>query len=253
MIFIARIFCFSFLYRYYEAQSYLTNEFFMKQISSIADPILESIEVAECGDPLVNVKSLGTLAYGPPPDTPLTKGDYTFMRQGVYERLLKAQTLLPGGWRFRLYEGYRSIQVQTLLFDDHFAELKYAHPDATDQWLFDETARLVSPVKFLDGHANIPPHNTGAAVDVELLDEAGELVDMGMACKDWLIVDPNLCNSETPMINELQRANRAILFRVMREVGFVNYFREWWHFSYGDRLWAYLLDKPNALYGPTSH
>ena len=31
--------------------------------------------------------------------------------------------------------------------------------------------------------------------------------------------------------------------------GFVNYPAEWWHFSYGDKLWAAYSNKKSAMYG----
>jgi D-alanyl-D-alanine dipeptidase len=39
------------------------------------------------------------------------------------------------------------------------------------------------------------------------------------------------------------------LIDAMRAAGFVNYPTEWWHWSYGDRYWAYLLGKPAAIFG----
>jgi D-alanyl-D-alanine dipeptidase len=43
--------------------------------------------------------------------------------------------------------------------------------------------------------------------------------------------------------------NRGLLIDAMRTAGFVNYPTEWWHWSYGDRYWAYLLGKPAAIFG----
>lgn len=33
--------------------------------------------------------------------------------------------------------------------------------------------------------------------------------------------------------------NRRLLFHRMTEAGFINYCTEWWHFAYGERMWAY--------------
>jgi D-alanyl-D-alanine dipeptidase len=38
----------------------------------------------------------------------------------------------------------------------------------------------------------------------------------------------------------------------MRATGFVNYPTEWWHWSYGDRYWAYALGKRIAFFGAAS-
>lgn len=35
----------------------------------------------------------------------------------------------------------------------------------------------------------------------------------------------------------------------MKKEGFVNYPGEWWHFSYGDQLWAAYKNKKYAIYG----
>ena len=42
---------------------------------------------------------------------------------------------------------------------------------------------------------------------------------------------------------------RKLLKDIMLEFGFVQHPNEWWHFSYGDQLWAWKNKKPNALYG----
>ena len=40
----------------------------------------------------------------------------------------------------------------------------------------------------------------------------------------------------------------VILRKIMLEVGFAPYDGEWWHFSYGDREWAYYYKKYKYLY-----
>jgi D-alanyl-D-alanine dipeptidase len=48
------------------------------------------------------------------------------------------------------------------------------------------------------------------------------------------------------------RQNRILLLEAMESTGFVNYPHEWWHFSYGDRYWAYVKGQPAAIYGPST-
>lgn len=43
----------------------------------------------------------------------------------------------------------------------------------------------------------------------------------------------NRSHTANPSISAQAKANRAILGKAMRAQGFKNYFREWWHFSYG--------------------
>ena len=46
--------------------------------------------------------------------------------------------------------------------------------------------------------------------------------------------------------------NRALLIELMSAAGFVNYGTEWWHWSYGDRYWAYNRGEPAARYASVS-
>jgi D-alanyl-D-alanine dipeptidase len=40
--------------------------------------------------------------------------------------------------------------------------------------------------------------------------------------------------------------------KALLKVGFVNYPYEYWHWSYGDRHWAYCTKVPNAIYSSLS-
>lgn len=43
--------------------------------------------------------------------------------------------------------------------------------------------------------------------------------------------------------------NRRFLYQVMTCAGFENYGEEWWHFNYGDNMWAKLSGHEKAFYG----
>lgn len=208
-----------------------------------------NIPIVECHEPLVDLKDQQVLAYGPPPENPFTAPDYTKLRKTIFEKLCTAQHDLPTGWFFRVYEGFRSLKVQQMLFEEEYTRCYERDPNKKHTELFRETTRLISPVINLDGSTNIPPHNTGAAVDVEIIDANGQLVDMGMAIADWMHVNPDFCLTDCPLLSADTQKNRQILLNVMLAHDFVNYPMEWWHFSYGDRYWAYCKQKPNAFYG----
>jgi D-alanyl-D-alanine dipeptidase len=215
----------------------------------IADAEILAVSIHESHEPLVDLKNQTELAYGSPPENLLTEPDYTKMRKTVYQKLCAAQKDLPSGWYFRVYEGFRSLKVQQMLFEEEYARVKGRYLDKSHAELFRETTRLISPVKNLDGSMNIPPHNTGAAVDVEIMDASGNLIDMGMAIADWVHFNPDLCLSHCDLLSLEAQSNRRILLEVMQSHDFVNYPMEWWHFSYGDRFWAYHKKVPHALYG----
>jgi D-alanyl-D-alanine dipeptidase len=58
------------------------------------------------------------------------------------------------------------------------------------------------------------------------------------------------CETRHAQLSATAKANRLLLAQAMQAEGFVNYAREWWHYSYGDRYWAWLTGRPHAIYGP---
>ncbi|WP_133140484.1 M15 family metallopeptidase [Legionella genomosp. 1] len=216
---------------------------------NINEKEINNIPICENNEPLIDLKEQSELAYGPPPDTPLTKNDYTRLRKTVYEKLCQAQNNLPNGWKFRIYEGLRSLNVQKVLFDSFYESLKLKNSVQAEEELFKQASLLIAPVKFFNGDPNVPPHSTGGAVDLEVIDSTGHVVDFGMEIKDWSQVAPEICHTSSQHISDEAKKNRKILLEIMYEQEFVNYPQEWWHFSYGDKLWAYLMNKEEAIYG----
>jgi len=157
---------------------------------------------------------------------------------------------LPSGLCFCLYEGYRSLELQQRLFDDRFEIIKQCHPDWSHEQQFLETHQLVAPTINLDGTKNIPSHATGGAVDLYLIDDAGNAVEMGIHPKDWMLDhDGSLSLPDSKLISGEAKKNRTIMNRVLDQVGFANLATEYWHWSYGDRYWACSKGKPFAIYG----
>lgn len=162
------------------------------------------------------------------------------MRQGVADRLVMAQGNLPAGWTIVLKAGFRPLAVQYTLFDRVHATLAAKHPEWDEATLLAETRILCS-----DPRIKIPPHSTGAAVDIEVHNRrTGKLVDMGAPSntqgpKGW---------SHSPTIAKAEQHRRILLLEAMLSAGFANFAYEWWHFSYGDAMWALFYDRPAAIY-----
>ena len=78
------------------------------------------------------------------------------MRVTVYEKLCAAQKSLPNGFKFILHEGYRSLEVQQMLFEAEYKKISEKHLSCTHEGKFHKTTRLVSPIINLDGSRNIP-------------------------------------------------------------------------------------------------
>jgi D-alanyl-D-alanine dipeptidase len=165
--------------------------------------------------------------------------------------LIKAQNSLPEGLKFCVFEGYRNPKLQKNLFDKKYCQIKTQNPHWPHRQLFEETTKFVSPITNLDGSQNIPPHCTGAAVDVFLIDANGVAVDMGIRPGEPF-TDAEIISTNSSKISPTAQQNRKIMAEVLKEVGFVNYPTEYWHWSYGDRYWAYHVEATEAIYGLVS-
>lgn len=218
----------------------------------ISDPVVTAIPIIECNEPLIDLREQDIIMFGPPPERP-DNVCYTKVRKSLYEKLCEAQKLLPEGVRFCLYEGWRSLELQNELFQEMYDNNERSYPKMTANELFIETTKLVSPVRLFDGTPNIPPHSTGAAIDVYLINDERQLLDMGLPIDQWAQdVGAALSQTDSIYISQKARENRFIMSKALLKVGFVNYPYEYWHWSYGDRYWAYCTKAPNAIYSSLS-
>lgn len=220
-------------------------------ITLISDPKVLSIAIEENKEDWVDLRQQKVILWGPSPEI-LNNQDYTFLRKTVYEKLKTAQRMLPQGVRFCLYEGYRSLSLQKIIFDKHYQHVKAEHPNWSHKHVFLETTKLVSPVVNLDKSINIPPHSTGAAIDIYLVDNQGIPIDMGIHPKDWMKdISGELSLTNSQSISKQAQTHRQMMSKALTSVGFVNYPTEYWHWSYGDRYWAYSKGKSKAIYSNT--
>lgn len=209
----------------------------MSEIVLLSDPAVAAVPVAECGEPLVDLRTTPALRLDHGLADP--GGAYAHVRRGVADRLVNAQTLLPPGLRLLVLEGHRTRLVQEQRYTAALARMRAAHPHAAEDWLHTTVTVHHAP----PAHA---PHVTGAAVDLTVVDRDGTPLDMGSLVHD---PDPACCPTASPAVTGPARTNRDLLTRVMSRAGLVNYPAQWWHWSYGDRYWAHLTGAPAARYG----
>ncbi|MDA8209659.1 MAG: M15 family metallopeptidase [Actinomycetota bacterium] len=169
-------------------------------------------------------------------------GRFRFVREGLANRLAEAAAKLPAGLIFLVVEGYRSPALQRQLFEEHLEELRDIHEPMPEEELLRLASRFVAPP------TGIPPHCSGAAVDLTLAQDGGPELAMGTAVNEGPEASSQRCYSASLDIPEHCRRNREILFGVLRAEGLVNYPTEWWHWSWGDRYWALQTGSPAAVY-----
>lgn len=197
----------------------------------IDDPRITSIPVVDLGDPVVD---LGDLA-------PTAVGASRLVRGGLASRLRIADGKLPDGIRIRVVEGCRSLSAQRAIIDGYASRLRVEQPDLEQLELDQLVSRHVAPPENA-------PHVAGAAVDLTLVGCDGRDLWMGSALDATPEESDGACFTDATALDTYAQANRALLITTLESVGLVNYPTEWWHWSYGDRYWAYVARAPHALY-----
>lgn len=218
----------------------------------ISDQKLNNILIIENNENLVDLSRQNNIklyTQGLRKESTLSSNRF-LVRESIYERLKIANSLLPNSYSLCIFQGYRSLKEQNRIFQSLLNKLMIRYPEKTKEEVFIETTKLVSPVINFDGTINIPPHSTGGAVDLFLMDKEGNSLEMGLHPKDSSN-DPTGQRAATDscIISRHAQANRLILIECMQQSGFINYFTEYWHWSYGDRYWAYYTNSIYALYG----
>ncbi|MET9760719.1 M15 family metallopeptidase [Streptomyces sp. NPDC006372] len=213
----------------------------MNEIVLMSDPRVAAIPVADCGEPLVDVRHEASLAVDSRKAD--SSGAFAYLREGVLTRLLQAQRQLPGGLRLWFIEGYRPPALQSHYFERYADELRAGHPRWSPTRVREAASRYVSPPE-------IAPHSAGAAVDLTLVSADGRELDMGTRVNASPEESDRACYTDAGHISAEARANRRLLRDALAAVGPVNYPTEWWHWSFGDRYWALATGAETALYGP---
>ena len=168
-------------------------------------------------------------------------------RKTVRDKLHIAEDLLPEGYHFRILDAYRPVAIQQYFWDYYRARFRKQMPELSDEELDAHTKTCVS----MPSYNVLRPavHSTGGAVDLTIVGPDGELLNMGTGFDEfteatWVYAfEPEVGT----FVNDEVRDNRRMLYNVMTAAGFTGLPSEWWHFDYGDGIWAQLSNE-NAIY-----
>jgi D-alanyl-D-alanine dipeptidase len=216
------------------------------------------IPIFECGEPLVQIPLELFAVESPHPyeklGAPYGEHSPYFLRQSVVDSLIEAQNhleLLHSGWRIQIFDAYRPVAVQQFMVDYTFAQavqmagLTEAELTNTQRQAIWEEVYNIWAEPSLD-EKTPPPHSTGAAFDVTLVDSTGQVVNMGSAIDELSSLSlPDYFGDRIEPEAQHYHANRQLLCDVMEKAGFKRNPREWWHFSFGDQMWAWLYNEAN--------
>ena len=129
------------------------------------------IKVVENNDRLIDLRSINTET-----NIKLSNAiDDFLLRKSATERLLlAAQNLFSIGLKIEVIEAYRNYNQQKEKFDSLYVEYIKRNPKKSTSQVRAEVSRFIADPDLC------PPHLTGGAIDVRLLDSiTGKIIDMG--------------------------------------------------------------------------
>ena len=180
--------------------------------------------------------------------------DKLWLRKSVAEKLARVnERAALAGLELFLFDAWRPRSVQAYFHDVWMPrELKRRNPRLQGAGLTEEVERYWAAPS--DSAESPAPHATAAAVDLTLRWKDGEAVWMGSLFDDVTGLAhrdrfENLDAGNFSFSDQEARANRRLLHWLMAEQDFAGHPDEWWHFSWGDQMWAALTNAPAAHYG----
>ena len=177
------------------------------------------------------------------------------LRQGVVRALLEAQFLLEKRfpeWKIKIYDAYRPVGVQQFMVNHTYNSLLKELNLQEQQLSAQKRQDIWGQVYKLWAAPSVdrqmpPPHSTGAAVDVTIVNSLGEELDMGGKIDELHERShPDYYISDQDGDNQQYHFNRQLLNRAMTNAGFCRHPQEWWHFSFGDQMWAWIHNQNNS-------
>ena len=202
---------------------------------------LDAVVIEECGEPLVDFLALAPTLVFAPVHPVFEFPRVHLVRETVAKMLAEATRNVPDGLRLQIVEGYRPIAVQRAHFQRALEEARKRFPGAADAKIRVEAGRYSAPPDAITP----PPHLTGGAVDLELIDAGGNRLDF---TSPFDILDVKSARMDARGLSPEAEKNRALLRQILEPTGLTNYADEWWHWSYGDNGWALRVEAKAAIY-----
>lgn len=197
------------------------------------------------------------------------------LRPAVIARLLEAQELLQRqdpSFCLAIFDAWRPLAVQRFMVEHTITSVcreRGIDPqrDGPERRLVvADVGRFWAPPN--PDPAAPPPHSTGAAVDltlavcprgpgaptatpVQLLDMGSEIDAIGPVSEPAHFEAVAQASRDPRQRDQALtwHRRRELLRTVMERAGFAQHPNEWWHYSWGDQLWAWRREQPEALYG----
>ena len=219
----------------------LTYQLLENQMVKYKD--LKEIKIKDCKEPLVPLNRVKYKYIKEFNDMEKISKGKILVRRQVREKIISAQKLLKKikpSWELLITYGYRTPKIQKKYFNQVFRKIK---GKIKNKNLIYEIVHRQIAVPQVAGHP------TGGAIDLTII-KNNKMINIGTKIYDFSSKD---IYTFSPFISKEAQKNRLLLRLIMLEMGFAPFDGEWWHFSYGDKEWAFYYQKSFAIYGEISY
>lgn len=178
-----------------------------------------------------------------------------FLRKTLAKKLLEInRKLRPLGLALLIQEGYRPLSVQRFVQEVSVIKgLRKENPSLGEKQIR-EMVKMFAASANGDVEFNPPPHLTGGAVDLTIIDaDSWKQVDMGKSGGLYGTAFPDALEKREEAEFQEARCFRRLLFWLASEQGIAVNPTEWWHLSWGDQMWAWATKADCAIYGVAEH
>ncbi len=202
--------------------------------------LVSKTPVIDDNSPLISLKEAGlNLLFEPS----TMKGYKYLVREAIVEKIERiSKSLEKEDKTLIIRSAWRSFEHQRLIWDNKVAFLKKIHP-------FKKVEEINEMASYFIARETKSMHATGGAVDALIFDKKNNCV-MDFGTNEGLKIDLNKqCYPCHPDITPTARESRKLLIHLFEKEYFVVDVKEYWHFDYGNVIWAIEKREKHALYG----
>jgi D-alanyl-D-alanine dipeptidase len=212
----------------------------VEQKDRLLKRLIPTIPIRDNGSPLISLKKTGfNLMY-----EPSIKKDYKYrVREEIIEKVGRISRFLDREDKvLSIRSAWRSFEHQELLQDYYLARVRDEDPGRRPEEITGIVSEFIASSKK-------SMHSTGGAVDALIYDLQEDCV-LDFGTNDGYKIEHNKrCYPLHPDISPGARKNRELLMGLFENEGFVCDLREYWHFDFGNVVWAIGNKESCAIYG----
>ncbi len=198
-----------------------------------------TVAIRDDGSPLISLQESGfDLIFEPS----IMKGYKYLVRAAVHDKIGRISRLLSNmNKRLIIRSAWRSFDHQQLLWDRNLEVARKQNPEKSS----DEIERIT--LEFTASREK-SMHATGGAVDALIYDQEDDCV-LDFGTNSGFKIELNRkCYPLHPGIPPEAKKNRKFLMDLFEKEDFVCDLTEYWHFDYGNVVWALEKGRASSIY-----